>query len=107
MATKWGYKPTGEACLFDLPDGVHLPAGWSADYKVILKPEHQTAEHISEAAGPSTTHPVKVGHEIKLEPPAGHFPADFHRDPTPRQEATKPEVDEQKRGPGRPPLPKG
>jgi hypothetical protein len=106
----WGYKKGGEACLFELADGAMLPAGWSEDYHIIEKLEHQTAEHITEAAGLSAEHPVKVAAtgEASVEHPSSEaFPLDFRREPTARQEAIKPELDEPKRVPGRPPLSKG
>jgi hypothetical protein len=103
----WGYKASGEACLFEVEDGLHLPAGWSEDYHVITDPKKQTAEAITEAAGPSAAHPVRVHAEgmTSVEHPAEPFPMDFRRETTPRQEATKPEMAEPvARPPGRMPV---
>jgi hypothetical protein len=111
MSTRWGYKKDGEACLFELPDGQQLPSGWSENHMVIEAEANRTAEAITEHAGTSVTHPVKVIAGVVHETPSEEkphmsdtsagatFPGPFHRDPAPTEAP--------RRGPGRPPLSKG
>lgn len=103
MSLRWGYKANGESCLFEIPDGQPLPAGWSDNHLVIELAEMRTAESITRHAGTSAQHPVKVEEaaELDMRTTQAHgasFPGPFHRDPAP----TEPP----RRGPGRPPLSK-
>lgn len=82
MALVWGYKPDGQARLFDLEDGASLSEGWSDDHCVITDPAKSTGEAITAAAGVSVRAPVKIAAAPELGPDA----AEVHR-----------------RGPGRPP----
>jgi len=66
----FGYKPTGEACLFDLSAGETLPAGWSRDVLVITDDAKRTSEAITAAAGGSILTPVKPAPEVTPIPPA-------------------------------------
>lgn len=62
----WGYKASGEACLFLVPVGGALPAGWSPDVNIIADPDLRTGEKICEAAGMSVHNPVPASQEAKL-----------------------------------------
>lgn len=46
----WGYKPTGEAKIFDLAPGEALPEGWEASPTCITDPALATAEALTAAA---------------------------------------------------------
>ena len=55
----FGYKPTGDACLFDLSAGETLPPEWSRDAQIIKDDDLRTSEAITAAAGGSIRTPVK------------------------------------------------
>lgn len=78
MTRRWGYKPGGETCLFEIENGVPLPAGWSEDHMVITEPAKRTAEAITASAGTTAEHPVRV--EGKLEDHSLDFRASARQD---------------------------
>jgi hypothetical protein len=76
----WGYKADGSACLFLVPVGGKLPAGWSPDVNVIEIEALRTGEKISAAAGTSVHSPVPASQEAKVavknDAAAGHKVSD-------------------------------
>jgi hypothetical protein len=61
MASRqWGYKPNGQACVFAVPAGGKLPAGWSADFNVIEDKALLDPLKLAAAAGDSLNKPVPV-----------------------------------------------
>lgn len=57
----WGYRPTGEAKIFDLVPGETLPEGWEASPACITDPALATAEALTAAAeGRPYTPPAPV-----------------------------------------------
>jgi len=55
----WGYKPCGEARIFELAAGESLPDGWSPSPSVIADPARATAEALTDrAAGRPYADPV-------------------------------------------------
>jgi hypothetical protein len=46
----WGYRPTGEAKIFDLVPGTTLPEGWETSPACITDPALATAEALTAAA---------------------------------------------------------
>ena len=55
----WGYKPDGEARIFNLEAGTSLPDGWHPSPSVITDPARATAEALTDrAAGRPYADPV-------------------------------------------------
>lgn len=55
----WGYKPDGEAQIFNLEAGASLPDGWHPSPSVITDPSRATAEALTDrAAGRPYADPV-------------------------------------------------
>lgn len=46
----WGYKPDGEARIFNLEAGESLPAGWDPSPSIIQNPAHATAQALTDRA---------------------------------------------------------
>lgn len=86
----FGYKPNGDACLFDLGEGELLPPGWSGDYRVIEDASLRTAEAITEACGASIVHPVKPGPGAFLHSAPVVAVAPYPAAKAPRRPAAKP-----------------
>ena len=65
--------------MFEVADGVPLPAGWSENHMVITDEKKRTAEAITESAGITATHPVHVM-EAKIEDHSLDFRASARHD---------------------------
>ncbi|BAQ43972.1 hypothetical protein [Methylobacterium aquaticum] len=66
----WGYRPTGEAKIFDLALGAPLPEGWEASPACITDPALATAEALTAAAegrpyaAPLEAAPIATSHPL-------------------------------------------
>jgi hypothetical protein len=66
----WAYKPSGEACVFEMAPGDTLPPGWSHDIGVIVDPAHRDGARLSEVAKESLREPARIdGKKRPLETP--------------------------------------